>query len=237
MCQEPTRSKKQETMSHNSKENTSSSNNKKPVIPSIGFGTFNSFQDNDKVYESVKFAIKAGYRLIDCAPLYGNEKEVGQAVRECIQEGIVDRQDLFIMSKLWNTEHDPQDVDPACRETLNSLGLEYLDLYMMHWPVQMTKDSKLVSTRDGGEFKFEIVHSGDRDKLAQTYQAMENLVQKGLVKNLGVSNFSTRQLSELLIDCEIKPIANEVEIHPFLQQSRLFHYCEERDIQVIQSFR
>lgn len=234
MCQ-PTRTKNQETMENSDNQNRQghNSSNKKTVIPSIGFGTFNSFQDNDKVYESVKFAIKTGYRLIDCAPLYGNEKEVGQAIRECIEEGIVERQDLFIMSKLWNTEHDPQDVEPACRETLNSLGLQYLDLYMMHWPVQMTRDSKLTSTRDGGEFEFEIVHSGDRDKLAQTYQAMENLVAKGLVKDLGVSNFSTRQLSELLIDCEIKPIANEVEIHPFLQQSRLFHFCEERGIQVI----
>lgn len=207
--------------------------NRKTVIPPVGFGTFNSFQDHHKVYEAVKFAIKHGYRLIDCAPLYGNEKEVGQAIRECIQEGDVTREDLFIMSKLWNTEHDPKDVEPACRESLNSLGLDYLDLYMMHWPVQMSKDSKLVSLEDGGKFEFDIVHSGDREKLNSTYGAMENLVRKGLVKHLGVSNFSTRQIAELLSDCEIKPIANEVEIHPLLQQPRLFHYCQERDIQVI----
>lgn len=210
---------------------TSSSNRSK--IPSVGFGTFNSFKDHDKVYDAVKFAIHQGYRLIDCAPLYGNEKHVGRAIRECIDSGVVTRDELFIMSKLWNTQHDPEDVEPACRETLQALGLEYLDLYMMHWPVQMTKESNLVGDEDGGEFHFEIIHSGDRDKLAKTYGAMEQLKHTGLVNDLGVSNFSSRQLSELLTDCEIKPIANEVEIHPFLQQARLFHYCQEHEIQVI----
>jgi diketogulonate reductase-like aldo/keto reductase/3-dehydroquinate synthetase len=230
MCQK-THTKNQEDMTNNQANQQNAV--EAPIIPSVGFGTFNSFKDHDKVYEAVKFAIKEGYRLIDCAPLYGNEKQVGQAIRECIEEGVVNREDLFIMSKLWNTEHDPKDVEPACRNTLDALGIDYLDLYMMHWPVQMTKDSKLVNSNDGGEFKFEIVHSGDREKLAKTYCAMESLVYKGLTKNLGVSNFSTRQLGELLSDCHIKPIANEVEIHPLLQQPRLFHYCQERGIQVI----
>ena len=204
-----------------------------PRIPSVGFGTFNSFTDNEKVYEAVKFAIENGYRLFDCASLYGNEKEVGRAINESIEEGVVKREELCIMSKLWNTDHDPQDVEPACRKSLKAMGLDYFDVYMMHWPVHMSKNSKLVSANDGGEFDIEIIHSGDRQRLSQTYAAMEDLVREGLVKNLGVSDFSSRQLEELLEDCCIPPIANEVERHPFLQQPRLFSFCQEHDIQVI----
>jgi alcohol dehydrogenase (NADP+) len=202
-------------------------------IPAVGFGTFNSFKEPEKVYESVKFAIKIGYRLFDCASLYGNEVEVGRAINECIESGDVRREDLCIMSKLWNTEHDPQDVEPACRRSLDAMGLDYFDIYMMHWPVHMEKESKLISSNDGGEFEFKIIHSGNRKNLAKTYEAMEALVHKGLVADLGVSNFSSRQLAELLADCSIPPVANEVERHPLLQQPPLFDYCREHDIHVI----
>jgi diketogulonate reductase-like aldo/keto reductase/3-dehydroquinate synthetase len=202
-------------------------------IPAVGFGTFNSFQDHEKVYESVKFAIEIGYRLFDCASLYGNELEVGRAINECIESGDVRREDLCIMSKLWNTEHDPEDVEPACRRSLAAMGLDYFDIYMMHWPVHMEKESTLISSNDGGEFEFKIIHSGNRKNLAKTYEAMEELVHMGLVADLGVSNFSSRQLAELLADCSIPPVANEVERHPLLQQPRLFDYCREHDIHVI----
>jgi 3-dehydroquinate synthase len=112
------------------------------------------------------------------------------------------------------------------------MGLDYFDIYMMHWPVHTCKDSQLTSSR-GGEFDINIVHSGDRTRLAKTYHAMEYLVEQGLVANLGVSNFSSRQLSELLKDCSIPPICNEVERHPLLQQPRLFDYCKEHNIQII----
>jgi len=202
-------------------------------IPAVGFGTFNSFKDADRVYDAVKTAIKVGYRMIDCATLYGNEAEVGKAINECIDDGIVSRQDLCIVSKLWNTDHDPKDVGPACQKALKNMGLDYFDVYMMHWPVHMDKESKLVSSNDGGEFDIKIVHSANRERLAKTYKAMEELVYQGLVKDLGVSNFSSRQLAELLEDCKIAPVANEVERHPLLQQPRLFDYCKEHDIQVI----
>lgn len=203
------------------------------VIPSVGLGTFNSFKDNSKVYEAVKVAIEVGYRLFDCAALYGNEKEVGQAIRECIEKGIVKRDELFIMTKLWNTDHEPEDVEPACRKSLEAMGLEYFDIFMMHWPVQLDKNSRLTSNHDGVEFVFNVIHKGDRARLAKTYSAMEKLVGLGLTKNLGVSNFSTRQLTELLEDCTIPPLANEVERHPLLQQPRLMDYCEEHGIQMI----
>jgi diketogulonate reductase-like aldo/keto reductase len=202
-------------------------------LPSIGFGTFNSFQDHDKVGDAVKLAIQSGYRLFDCASLYGNEKQVGRAINECIESGIVQRKDLCILSKLWNTDHDPQDVLPACLRSLEAMGLDYFDIYMMHWPVHMEKTSKLISNNNGGEYELKIVHSGNRQALSKTYQAMERLVRQGLVKALGVSNFSSRQLSELLRDCTIPPVANEVEMHPLLQQPRLFDYCKEHKIQVI----
>jgi diketogulonate reductase-like aldo/keto reductase/3-dehydroquinate synthetase len=190
-------------------------------------------EDNEKVYEAVKYAIKHGYRLFDCAALYGNEKEVGRAINESIAEGVVTREELWICSKLWNTDHAPEDVEPACRRSLEAMGLDYFDIYMMHWPVHMSKDSKPTSNKDGGEFDFKIIHSGDRSRLAATYQAMEELVEQGLVANLGVSNFSTVQLSDLLKDCSIPPIANEVERHPLLQQPRLVDYCKEHKIRII----
>ena len=210
---------------------TTSPSQKTFQIPAVGFGTFNSFEDNEKVYEAVKVAITQGYRLFDCAHLYGNEKYVGQAIRECIEAGIVTRDELCIMSKLWNTDHAPQDVEPACRRSLEDMGLDYIDIYMMHWPVHM--ESKRISNKDGGEFELNILHSGDRKRLAHTYAAMEELVKKGLVAHLGVSNFSSRQLSELLEDCSIPPVANEVERHPLLQQQRLFEFCKAKGIQVI----
>lgn len=202
-------------------------------IPSIGFGTFNNFKDSDKVHDAVKHAIRTGYRLIDCARLYGNEKEVGAAIRECIEEGIVKREDLFIISKLWCNDHAPEDVEPACRKSLEDLGLTYLDSYMMHWPVQWEKEYSYLSNDNGGTYDFKIIHSGDRQALAKTYGAMEKLVGLGLAKSLGVSNFSTRLLSNLLQDCTIPPLFNEVEMHPLLQQQRLFWYCKDRGINVI----
>ena len=201
------------------------------IIPEVGFGTFNSFENHRKVYEAVKCAIKAGYRLFDCASLYENEKEVGAAINECIQEGVVKREDLCIMTKLWNADHDPKDVEPAIRRSLLKMGLDYFDIFMMHWPVHM--DADLVSHKDGGQYRLKIHHSGDRAKLAKTYAAMEDLVKSGLTRELAVSNFSSRQLAELLEDCSRPPVANEIERHPYLQQPRLFDYCKQHDIRVI----
>jgi alcohol dehydrogenase (NADP+) len=113
------------------------------------------------------------------------------------------------------------------------MDLEYFDIFMMRWPVHMEKASKLISNKDGRKHEFDIVHSGDRQALSKTYQAMERLVHKGLVKALGVSNFSSRQLSEVLSNCTIPPVANDIEMHPRLQQPRLFNYCKEHKIQII----
>ena len=127
------------------------------IVPSVGFGTFNSFENHQKVYHAVKHAIKTGYRMFDCAALYENEKEVGAAINECIADGIVKRSDLCIMSKLWNTDHAPEDVELAILRSLQKMGLEYFDVFMMHWPVHM--DAKLVSIKDGGQYKLKIHHS------------------------------------------------------------------------------
>merc|ERR550514_165746 len=114
--------------------------------------------------DAVKVAIRAGYRFFDLAKLYGNEREIGKAINECISDGEVTRGDLFICSKLWNTDHDPADVEGACRKSLDDIGLDYLDTYMMHWPVQWSKDSKLLSGEFGGQFDFENLHMGDPEK-------------------------------------------------------------------------
>lgn len=202
--------------------NTQNQNNtSETMLPAVGFGTW--IGELTEVKLAVKHAIYHGYRLFDCAVLYKNEKEVGAAINECIQEGIVKREDLCIMTKLWNADHAPQDVEPAIVRSLQTMGLEYFDIVMMHWPVHMDA----TNIHD-----LKIHHSGDRTKLAKTYAAMEELVHKGISKQLAVANFSSRQLAELLEDCSIAPVANEVERHPYLQQPRLFDYCKQHNIRV-----
>jgi len=197
--------------------------------PLVGLGTFNRFQDADAVGEAVSVAIRAGYRHFDCASLYGNEKAVGKAFAAALKAGEVTRDQLYVVSKLWCSDAAPEDVEAACRKTLDDLGLEYLDNYTMHWPVQMTKDSKVVD----GKHEFSIVHQGDRKALAATWRAMEALVDAGLVRSLGVSNFDVRMLGELMQDCKIAPISNQFEMHPFLPQRELVAYCEKANVHVV----
>ena len=143
--------------------------------------------------------------------------EAGRAINERIESGDVRPEDLWVMSKLWNAEQDPQDVEPACHRSLDATGLDQrFDVCMMRWPVHAEKESKLMSSNDGGEFEFKIVQSGNRTNLAKTHKAMEQLVHMGVVANLGVSNFGSRQLAERLADCSTPPAVNEVERHPLL---------------------
>ncbi|GBG24904.1 Alcohol dehydrogenase NADP+, partial [Hondaea fermentalgiana] len=203
-------------------------------VPLLGFGTFNEFKDGERVKEAVQVAIKEGYRMIDCAALYGNEKEVGEALSSSLQAGDVEREDLFVCSKLWCWDAAPEDVEDACRRTLADLQVEYLDNYMMHWPNRMSKDSKLVSKDYGGKFEYEVVHDGtDIEKIMETYHAMERLVELGLVRSLGVSNMGPRTLQGLLARCEIRPLVLEVEMHPYLAQPSLVELCQTEGINVI----
>lgn len=161
-------------------------------------------------------AVRAGYRHIDCASIYQNEHEVGQALAEVLSEGVVSRQQLFITSKLWNTDHAPDRVAAACRKTLADLRLSYLDLYLIHWPVTPTPGPELVPD------------------IGTTWVAMEALVREGLVRSIGVSNFSATKLQRLLL-CParvVAPAVNQVEVHPYFRNDALIAWCRGHGIHV-----
>ena len=193
----------------------------KDQMPAFGLGTWKS--EPGQVYEAVKTAIKAGYRHIDCAPIYGNEKEIGQALSECFDEGIVARQDLWITSKLWNTEHLNTDVLPALKSTLNDLQLEYLDLYLIHWPVSLKQGVGFPQSAD--DFLSE-----EEAPISETWRIMEEAVEKGLTRHIGVSNFGIKRLTNLLDSAKIAPEMNQVESHPYLQQDDLLDFCRSHEI-------
>jgi len=192
-------------------------------LPAFGLGTWKS--KPGEVRDAVLEAIRAGYRHVDCAWIYGNEPEVGAALTELIDGGEVARDDVWITSKLWNDRHAPEDVEPALRETLAHLGLRHLDLYLMHWPVALNKGVMVPRAA-------EEMRSLEDVPLTETWSAMEGLVDAGLCRTIGVSNFSATKLGEVLDAARIPPAMNQVEMHPYLAQNDLLAYCRERDVAV-----
>jgi alcohol dehydrogenase (NADP+) len=190
-------------------------------MPALGLGTWKS--EPGEVYNAVKTAIKAGYRHLDCAPLYGNEKEIGMALTECIAEGMVTRSEMWITSKLWNSFHYKSEVFPSLKQSLRDLQTDYLDLYLMHWPIAFKKEVIFPQKADD-------LASLDDIPLSETWEAMDEACNRGLVKHLGVSNFGERNLKKLISTSIIKPEMNQVECHPYLQQENLLTFCKSNEI-------
>ena len=190
-------------------------------MPQLGLGTWKT--EPGEVGEAVKTALRLNYRHIDCAAVYGNEAEIGVALEEAFANGIVARADVWITSKLWNTSHAPADVRPALMQTLSDLRLDYLDLYLMHWPVVLKKDAAMpLSAAD--------FISLDELPVADTWRAMEPLVGEGLCRRIGVSNFSVLKLEALLGAAQIPPAANQIEMHPYLQQPAMLEFCAAHNV-------
>ncbi|XP_012283259.1 aldose reductase-like [Orussus abietinus] len=196
-------------------------------IPVLGLGTWQGSDHPSVVEEAIKDAVDAGYRHFDCAMVYGNEKDIGKALCEKIAEGVVKREDLFITTKLWNNAHKPDMVVKTCKQSLENFGLDYIDLYLMHWPFDYTVDA--VSIRPLDEKGNPM--PGDVDFI-DTWKEMEECFRLGLTKSIGLSNFNSQQIDRILGVAKIKPTMNQIECHPYLNQKKLIEFCSKRQIAI-----
>ncbi|MDM5211222.1 aldo/keto reductase [Peribacillus sp. RS7] len=174
-------------------------------MPWFGLGVF-KVEEGPELVNAVKVAIKHGYRSIDTAAIYENEEGVGQGIREGLKEAGISREELFVTSKVWNADLGYESTIAAYEKSLKKLGLEYLDLYLIHWPVE-------------GKYK-------------EAWRALETLYKEGKVKAIGVSNFQIHHLEDLMKDAEVKPMVNQVECHPRLTQKEVQAFCKEQGIQL-----
>ena len=197
-------------------------------MPAIGLGTFGSDHVAPaQVAEAVRGAAACGYRHFDCASVYGNEAEVGAALEEVTSSG-VRREDLWITSKLWNDKHAENDVIASCRQSLADLRLTYLDLYLVHWPFPNFHPPGCDVTARSADAQSYI-----HENYMTTWRAMESLVDRGLVRHIGTSNMTIPKLRLVLRDARIKPVVNEMELHPHFQQPELFKFVVDHGIEPV----
>lgn len=198
------------------------------TMPGLGIGTFGSDRfSTEEVAAAVSEAIRSGYRFIDCAAVYLNEDAIGTVLKGALDDGL-SRDELFVVSKVWNDKHSTEDVIASCKKTLQDLQLDYLDAYLVHWPFR--------------NYHRPFAHGGERNpdsrpydhaRFMETWRAMEELVDAGLVRHIGTSNVTIPKLKMILQDARIAPAISEMELHPTCQQSGLFQFCLDHDIQPV----
>ncbi|KAL4951701.1 NADP-dependent oxidoreductase domain-containing protein [Aspergillus filifer] len=191
-------------------------------IPAVGLGTWQS--KPNEVKEAVEAALKIGYRHIDAAAVYGNEREVGNGIKA----SGVPREEIFLTSKLWNTHHKPQHVEEAVDKSLSDLQTDYLDLYLIHWPVAFRHSNATIQPVDEKTGLVDVIDVPIKD----TWAALETMVEKGKIRSIGVSNFTVEKIEELLKTAKIPPSVNQIEAHPYLQQRKLLEWSKEKGILV-----
>lgn len=194
------------------------------VMPAVGLGTFGSDKYSpDQISEAVYGAVKAGYRMLDCASVYQNEAQIGEVLKKLFDDDIVKREELFITSKVWNDQH--REVKKACQKSLSDLKLSYIDLYFVHWPFPNYHAPGCDGdSRNPDSKPFSV------DEFMDTWKQCEELVDVGLVRAIGMSNMTVSKLEKVLPLCRIKPAALEMECHPSFQQQELFDYALSHDI-------
>lgn len=192
-------------------------------IPVIGLGTWRS--NAGEVYQAIRWALKLGYKHFDCASIYNNQEEIGQAFTDAFREDNLKREDIFVTSKLWNDSHNPQDTLPELKRTLKELKIDYLDLWLMHWPIAQKKGTLIPQSKE------DMIPLNELD-LTITYKEMEKAQKHGLSKAIGVSNFGKKNLEHIISECNIIPAVNQIESHPYLTQTDLIDFCRKNMITV-----
>src|ERR1700733_6899453 len=198
-------------------------NNGSGDMPALGFGTL--IPDPTVTISATKDALEAGFRHFDCAERYRNEREVGEALKAALAAGTVKREDIFVTTKLWNSNHRPERVGPALQGSLDRLGLEYVDLYLMHTPFAFAPGDD----QDPRDANGDIIYD-DGVTLSDTWAAMESLVDNGLARAIGMSDVSLETLSPLYDSARIKPAVVQVESHPYLPETELLQFCAGKGI-------
>ncbi len=195
-------------------------------IPSIGLGTFGSDHvEPQEIARSVHYAIKHGYRHIDCASVYGNEELIGEVFSKLFKDKLVKREELWITSKLWNDAHAPKDAIASFHKSLKDLQLDYLDLYLIHWPFPNYHPPKCsIDSRSPNARPY------NHERFMETWRVLEGFVQEGLTRHIGTSNMSIPKLKLLLDDAQTPVSVNEMELHPHFQQPELKKFCDDNDI-------